>query len=57
MNVRVVDGKLVKLSAQVVVKKLIPDSLGTPCHVKDVSIVVPDTQINERWKIKSYEAN
>jgi len=39
MEVRVVDGKLVKL-AQSKVNKLIPSDTGTHCHPQDVCVIV-----------------
>jgi len=35
--------------------KLYPDSVGTPCDPRDITIVVPDSEPNIKWKIRTHE--
>lgn len=56
MQVKVKDRKLVELSTKRT-KKLMPSSTGTPCYPTDVSIVVPETEQHQRWRIKINETN
>jgi hypothetical protein len=53
-NVRVVDGRLVLLDTGTGVGKLRPRDSGTPCHPKDVSVVVDPVTAHTKWK-KTYE--
>ena len=58
MQIRVVDGKIVKITQPVYIKKLVPDSeSGTCCHPDNIGIVVDDTEPCPKWKLKTYEKN
>jgi hypothetical protein len=58
MNIRVVDGKIVKIKQPVYIKKLMPDlESGTCCHPDTVCIVVNDTEPCTKWNLKTYEKN
>lgn len=37
--------------------KLTPDTIGTTCHPADVSIIVSETDTNQRWKLQFYDNN
>ena len=50
-NVRVVNGQLTIIKTAVV-NKLVPSSVGTACHVNDVSIVVDKNTPNIKWMLK-----
>ena len=50
-HVRVVDGILTVLNI-VSVTRLHSGKTGTPCHPKDVSIVVSDTEPHIKWSLK-----
>ncbi len=57
-DVRVVDGRLVKISTNAVVSKLVPDNkLGQSCAKEDVSIIVKSTDKvkKQKWKLATYE--
>lgn len=54
-NVRVVDGKLIKVSKQQPIAKLRPQDIGTPCHPWDVTVVVDSTEPNIKWN-NTYES-
>ena len=51
-NVRVRDGKLVKLTWQTS-SKIVPGTHGTQCHTKDVAIVVKEN--GTYWSKQTYE--
>ena len=54
-DLRVVDGKLVKIAQRVVVTKLVHSTEGTPCAAEDISIVVDtDTPDRKFWQLKTY---
>ena len=58
MNIRVVDGKIVKINQTVYIKKLVPDlELGMCCHPDNVCIVTNDTDPHTKWNLKTYEKN
>lgn len=50
-HIKIIDGKLVILKIANV-SKLHPTGEGTPCHPKDVSIVVKETEANVKWSLK-----
>jgi hypothetical protein len=54
-RVTVKNGKLVK-QHQTRTSKLIPADTGTPCHPDDVTIVV-DSELNQKWNLKTYDNN
>ena len=56
MRVRVRDGKLIELNTTPI-KKLVPDSTGTPCYPTDVSIVVPESEEHQRWRLKTNDTD
>lgn len=49
-SVRILDGKMQELEPEVNMRKLRPGSDGTPCHLGDVSIVVPENNAHQKWK-------
>jgi len=55
MNVRVVDGKLVKIQPRTRVTKLVPAAAGTPCDPHDVTIITQG--IAQYWKRKTNETD
>ena len=52
---RVVDGVLVITKPKLFVEKLAPDSSGTMCHLRDISVVVDNN--GAYWKYQKYEIN
>lgn len=56
MHVRVRDGQLIELKANLV-KKLVPAESGTLCHPQDVSIVVSTVEPHQSWRLKTNESN
>lgn len=56
-DVRVLDGKLIRVSFNTVVSKLVPSNEGVLCAKDDVSLLVQDTDTVEtqKWKLKIYE--
>ena len=56
MQVRVQEGKLIKLDRYRHVNKLVPDpESGTCCDPTDVSVVVDVTEPHQRWRLQSGE--
>ena len=55
MNVRVQAGRLMKLKSTV--RRLVPSDTGTPCHPDNVAIVVPETELYQRWSKQPYETS
>lgn len=56
MQVRVQEGKLIKLDRYRHVNKLVPDpGLGTCCDPADVSVVVDATQPHQQWRLQAGE--
>jgi hypothetical protein len=55
--VRVVDQKLIHVQPKIQVKKLQPNTSGTPCSTVDVCVVVSEQQPHTKWKISNNEAN
>lgn len=49
-RVRVCDGKIVYPSTQLI-SKLKPNSVGTPCHPHDITIIVSPEQPHLNWKL------
>lgn len=57
-DIRVLDGKLVKINSNSVVSKLIPNNKeGVNCAKEDVSIIVKtkDKVKKQKWKLETYE--
>jgi hypothetical protein len=52
-DVRVVDGRLVRVSANAVISRLYPDDKGVLCEKEDISIIADRDGIY--WKMKTYE--
>lgn len=53
MQVRVQEGKLIKLDRYRHVNKLVPDpESGTCCDPADVSVVVAATEPHQRWRLQ-----
>lgn len=51
-NVRVINGKLCRLSNNLVSRLVVSDQ-GTRCHPNDVSIVVDQSQPGQHWSLKT----
>lgn len=47
------DGKLV--FPREPLGKLVPAGKGTVCHVRDITIIVDESQPHQRWTMKTYE--
>jgi len=56
MRVRVRNGQLIELDS-ITVKKLTPTATGTPCHPRDVSVVVHNSQEHTKWSNRVNESN
>lgn len=56
-NVKVVDGKIVRIQQPVLTTKLRPAPHGTPCDVRDVSVVVDPDKEHVCWSKSTYEQN
>lgn len=59
-DVRVLDGKVVKISSNAVVSKLVPDDIeGMLCAKEDVSVLISSYKgkkiKTQRWKLVTYE--
>ncbi len=52
MHVKVTDSKLIELTTKRT-KKLMPSETGTSCCPSDVSIIVPETEQHQRWRLKT----
>ena len=50
-DVRVVDGRLVHSSSNVVISRLYPDKTGVLCEAEDVSIITEAA--GQHWKLKT----
>ena len=50
-HVRVVDGKLKRIKLPTV-PCLVRDTIGTPCDPRDVSVVVSEDHIHQKWILK-----
>jgi hypothetical protein len=58
LNVRVVNGQLIKIAPRITVTKLVPHTgTGTCCAVEDVSVVVNTTETHIKWSLKRNETN
>jgi hypothetical protein len=55
-DVKVVDGKLVKIIPKIYTRKLVPGT-GTACAPKDITVVVDQTHPHTKWSIKQNETN
>lgn len=57
-DVRVQDGKLILLQPKTQVSRLLPhvDS-GTPCHSKDVCVIVATDQPHQKWKKQTNDSD
>ena len=54
-NIRIVDGKIVKLKPPVQVSKLTPGDQGVPCDPDNVCIVVDSAEPHKKWSLKNRE--
>ena len=56
-DVRVINGKVSRVTPNAIVSKLMPGPEGTKCSAHDISIVVDEdyTGDTQRWKLQSYE--
>ena len=56
-RVQVIEGKLVHIAPKKTVTKLVPGTVGTPCAVSNISIVVDPQQPHTKWSLKSHESD
>ena len=57
-NVKVVDGKLIKIQPKMHITKLYPNAIdGIECDPRDVCVVVAQDQPHTKWNVKTYEIN
>jgi len=54
-NIRIIDGKIVKIKPPVQVAKLVPSDQGVPCHPDNVCVVVDSAQPHKKWSLKHRE--
>jgi hypothetical protein len=54
-NIRIVDGKIVKIKPPVHVAKLTPSDQGVPCDPDNVCIVVDIAEPHKKWSLKNRE--
>ena len=54
-NIRIIDGKIIKIKPPVQVAKLVPSDQGVPCDPDNVCIVVDGTQPHKKWSLKHRE--
>jgi len=57
LNVRVVDGQLIKITPKITIAKLVPTDTGTCCAVNDVCVVVTRDEPHVKWSLKRNETN
>jgi hypothetical protein len=58
LNVRVVNGRLIKIAPRITVTKLVPHTdIGTCCAVQDVCVVVDHNEPHVKWSLKHNETN
>lgn len=55
MNVRVVNGQLIRITPDMIVNKLVPSHTGTPCHRQDVAVVVHPEHDHLCWQSRPKE--
>lgn len=56
-RVRIRDGRLVELTWKTTARLEQTDDVGTPCHPRDVAIVVNRDQPHQCWSKQTYEQN
>jgi len=54
-NIRIVDGKIVKIRPPVLISKLVPSDSGITCSPNNVCVVVEHDQPNTKWSVKHRE--
>lgn len=55
VDIKIIDGKIVKNSEAAVISKLIPAITGVKCASLDVNIIVDDVDDVIVWNTKNYE--
>lgn len=57
VDIKIVDGQIVKKTGKVGISKLVPGTVGIRCTLEDVTIIVDDNYNGETitWKTKQYE--
>jgi len=55
MNVRVVNGELIKIQPRRKVTKLVPADTGTPCDPQDVTVITQGAA--QHWKRSTHETD
>jgi hypothetical protein len=56
-NIRVINKKIVITTPASSIKKLIPGTVGTPCDLNNICIVVNESTPHTKWSIKTYETS
>jgi hypothetical protein len=56
-HVRVVNGQLINLEHQKLVRKLTPSTVGTCCDPRDICVVVDQHSEHIKWNLKTHETN
>jgi len=54
-NIRIIDGKIVKIKPLVQVAKLTPGDQGVPCNPNNVCVVVDSAEPHKKWSLKTRE--
>lgn len=55
VDIKVIDGKIVKKHQNTIISKLVPSEEGTKCSPIDVNIIVKDESDYVTWNVKRYE--
>lgn len=53
-DIKIVDQQIVSLYDKKLITKLMPSSMGTGCHVDDISIISADANA-KKWSLHTYE--
>lgn len=57
VDIKIVDGEVVKKSSKIIITKMVPDISGVRCTTEDITIIVDTdyTGNTMNWKTKTYE--
>ena len=55
MNIRIIDGKIVKIKPPVQIAKLVPSDLGICCDPTNVCVIVDSGRPHTKWSLKHRE--
>ncbi len=53
-DIKIIDGQITKRYDKMLIAKLTPSVIGTPCYFSDVSIIHDDEKSN-KWSLKTNE--